>query len=87
MRTIFLTLLLTLAVAGSAAAQEQVRTGPQPRAAAAAPGQVRALPAAAVRQAKQHALLGGRTKVAPASASRASRRAPVDRTKRSAPRS
>ncbi|HST57756.1 MAG TPA: hypothetical protein VLK84_03640 [Longimicrobium sp.] len=86
MRTIFLTLLLALAFAGSAAAQERVRTGPQPRAAAAAPGQVRSVPAKTVRQFKQRALAGGRTKADPVAASRA-RRAPVDRAKRPAPRS
>ena len=88
MRKILLALLLTLAFAGSAQAQEVVRTGPQPRAAAAAPGQTRALPAAVVRQAKQRALVGGRTKVAPAARSAASRerRAPVNPAKRSAPR-
>lgn len=50
MRTLFLALLLTLAFAGSARAQERVRTGPLPAAAAAAPRAGRPVPARIVRQ-------------------------------------
>jgi hypothetical protein len=52
MRTLFLAVLLTLAFAGSARAQEQVRTGPLRAVPAAAPRAGRPVPARVVRQAK-----------------------------------
>lgn len=82
MRRILLALFLTLAFAGSARAQQVVRTGAQPRAAAAAPTQKRALPARAVRQAGQRALVPSGAKGAAAVRSSAKRAAP----KRPAPR-
>jgi hypothetical protein len=51
MRTLFFVLLLSLPFAGSAGAQQQVRTGSLP-AAAAAGGTGRPVPARVVRQAK-----------------------------------
>jgi hypothetical protein len=54
MRTLFFALLLTLAFAGSAGAQQQVRTGSLP-AATAARGTGRPVPARVVRQAKSTA--------------------------------
>jgi hypothetical protein len=52
MRTLLMALLLTLAFAGSAGAQEQVRTGSLRAAPAAAPRAGRPVPARVARQAK-----------------------------------
>lgn len=88
MRRILFALLLTLAFAGAAQAQERVRTGPQPRA-AAAPATQRALPVQLVRDVKQRSLVPSRAKSGPAvraAAMRADRAAPSRRGKRPAPR-
>lgn len=93
MRTLFFAVLLTLAFAGSAQAQQRVRTGPlRPAAEARGPG--RAVPDRAVRQAKVQArALVGRAKAGPAASvsgaaqdGRAVRRQHGPRVKRPAPR-
>jgi hypothetical protein len=92
MRTLFLALLLTLAFAGSAQAQQRVRTGPL-RPAAEARAATRPLPARVVRQTKVHSSAAvGRAKGGPAASLSASegrtvRRQHGPRTKRPAPRS
>lgn len=86
MRTLFFALLLTLACAGSARAQEQVRTGALPAARAAAPRQGRPVPARVARQARTpvramlHSIKTG-LQAAPAA-----RTPPAPRAKRPAPR-
>ena len=84
MRTLYFALLLTLAFAGSAGAQQQVRTGSLP-AVAAARGKGRPVPARVVRQAKSTArpLVRGVKAVSGPAAPRPLAR----RTKRPAPRS
>lgn len=86
MRTLFLAILLTLACAGSARAQERVRTGPLPAATAAAPRAGRPVPARVTRQARTpaRAMVAGlkaRLQVAPGA-----RMPPAPRVKRPAPR-
>jgi hypothetical protein len=89
MRTLFFAVLLTLAFAGSAQAQQRVRTGPL-RPAAAAPAAARAVPDRVVRQAKVQArTVVGRAKAglsAAAQDGRTVRRQHAPRVKRPAPR-
>lgn len=63
MRTLFFALVLTAAAAGSAGAQERVRTGDLPAAAAQAAPATRATPARVSDQAKS--LRGSSSKAAP----------------------
>lgn len=93
MRTLFFAVLLTLAFAGPAQAQQRVRTGPL-RPAAAARATARAVPDRVVRQAKVQArTVGVRAKAGPARPSAAAqdgrsvRRQHAPRVKRPAPRS
>lgn len=84
MRSLFLALLLTLAFAGGAQAQEQVRTG---RVTPSAQTQPRAVPSRMVQQTRSTA---GRAKAAPAARASVqqsgSRRSPSRQPKRPAPR-
>jgi hypothetical protein len=87
MRTLFLALLLTLTFAGSARAQERVRTGPLPAATAAAPRAGRPVPARIVRQPRatvRAVMLAAKARLQTAAGART---APPRPAKRPAPRS